>query len=706
MKRLALAVVLLPLPVLAEEQLETIIVTATRIPTPASLSTHTGSYFDANFMRDNTRRNLPDALALLPGVLAQKTTYGHGSPFIRGQTGRANLLLVDGVRLNNSLWRGGPVQYWNTVDSFAIERVELIKSQGSVPFGSDAIGGTLNAFTRSSGFAQEPVGAFFTHGAVDLQYLSTGAGSNITRIEGALGRGGSWGLNGGVSIKNFGDIEDSAVGRMKNTGYDENAWDLRFDTALGANATLTLAYQDVDQDDIWRWHRTLYNPGWRKNGHVAAPGTWVANIYDQERSLGYARLNVANDEQGAWFSDLTLILSYQEWSDSELQDRRTNVSQAWTSSRYRQLQFADVSTFGADLVLTSELGPGTLAYGIDYYNDDVDSSAFRDTGAGLEFRPASRPVADDSGYELLGIHALYRWRPSKALQIEGGARYTHAAADIGKRWDSNLREDVSSSDSWNNVVLSLRGILELAGGWSIYGGASQAFRAPNLNDLSGALTSRSGIETAGSPELDPEKYLTYELGTRLVGETLWFGAAVFYTDIDDIITSAPVAAGSNNTLSVNGSDGYIWGLEAEAGWEITEHWRLSGFVGWQEGRTNTVEYVGGPSSSEPFSRALPLSGTLALRWTHSSQRLWVEGRMQASETADRLSASDIADVQRIPTGGTPGYTVAMLHTGWQLNDHIALTLGLENLFDEDYRIHGSGNNEPGLNAIASVRASW
>jgi len=711
MQAFKLAVVVaaaLPTAALAQSvaELETIVVTASRIPMPASATTFTGNYLDAAFLDDNTRRNLPDALNLVPGVLAQKTTYGHGSPFIRGQTGRANLLLVDGIRLNNSAWRGGPVQYWNTVDALAVDRVELIKSQGSVPYGSDAVGGTLNAFMRTSGFQREADGQLFARGTARYEYRSNGEGSNVGRLEGAIGRGGAWGLQGGVSRKDFGDIHDSSVGAMKNTGYSETDWDLRFDTRVGDATRLTLAWQDVDQDGVWRWHRTIYNPGWSHGGHVAAPGTWLANTYDQGRSLGYARLQSSDPGPGAWLSRWTATVSYQELNDREFQDRRGSAGQSLSSSRYQQVQTADVTTLGFDLELESPLGPGRLVYGADYYADDVDSYAARNTGAGYVFRPASRPVADDSTYELLGIYAQYLWTVSDALRIESGARYTRASADIGKRWDANAGADVSSKRSWDNVVFSLRAIRELPADWSLYGGASQAFRAPNLNDLSGATTSRSGVEAGGSVDVDPERYVTYEIGTRRSAGDVSFNAAVFYTDIKDIITDVPVSQGSNATQAANGRDGYLWGIEAEAGWRIDEHWLLSGYLAWQEGETTTAAYVGGPEISEPYSRALPLSGSLALRWDWGVHGVWWEARVLASAEADRLAASDVADVQRIPSGGTPAYFAAMLHAGWRATEHLDLTLGLENLFDADYRIHGSGNNEPGFNAIVGLRASF
>ena len=93
-------------------------------------------------------RTLPEALREVPGVMVQKTGYGQGAPFIRGFTSQRTLLLIDGIRLNNAVFREGPNQYWNTVDPFTIDRLEVVKGPSSVLYGSDAIGGTVNVITR------------------------------------------------------------------------------------------------------------------------------------------------------------------------------------------------------------------------------------------------------------------------------------------------------------------------------------------------------------------------------------------------------------------------------------------------------------------------------------------------------------------------------------------------------------------------------
>ncbi|NIP87065.1 MAG: TonB-dependent receptor plug domain-containing protein, partial [Planctomycetales bacterium] len=98
------------------------------------------------------QRQAPDMFQALQnevGVLIQSTAAGQASPFIRGLTGQQILILVDGIRLNNSIFRRGPNQYFNTIDPGMVDHIEILRGQGSVLWGSDAIGGVINIVTRS-----------------------------------------------------------------------------------------------------------------------------------------------------------------------------------------------------------------------------------------------------------------------------------------------------------------------------------------------------------------------------------------------------------------------------------------------------------------------------------------------------------------------------------------------------------------------------
>ncbi len=98
---------------------------------------------------------------------------------------------------------------------------------------------------------------------------------------------------------------------------------------------------------------------------------------------------------------------------------------------------------------------------------------------------------------------------------------------------------------------------------------------------------------------------------------------------------------------------------------------------------------------------MPPTGSLGLRWD-KSRRVWFSGLCRMAAKADKLSTRDKSDTSRIPAGGTPGYVVYDVRAGWNCSDDLALSLGLENITDEDYRIHGSGLNEAGRSIVLAV----
>jgi len=137
-----------------EEQLPESVITALRSPSNLADTPYSVEAMDDAELTSPQFYSLPDALGSLPGVMNQKTGQGHGSPYIRGFTSFRNLMLIDGIRFNNSVFRDGPNQYWNTIDAYALGGVELVRGPGSTLYGSDAIGGTINALTRGTRYRE------------------------------------------------------------------------------------------------------------------------------------------------------------------------------------------------------------------------------------------------------------------------------------------------------------------------------------------------------------------------------------------------------------------------------------------------------------------------------------------------------------------------------------------------------------------------
>src|SRR5210317_41068 len=97
----------------------------------------------------NQPQTAADLLQQSGNVYVQKSQLGGGSPMIRGFAANRLLLSVDGVRMNNAIFRGGNLQNVIALDPFSIENTEVTLGSGSVIYGSDAIGGVMSFYTQS-----------------------------------------------------------------------------------------------------------------------------------------------------------------------------------------------------------------------------------------------------------------------------------------------------------------------------------------------------------------------------------------------------------------------------------------------------------------------------------------------------------------------------------------------------------------------------
>jgi hemoglobin/transferrin/lactoferrin receptor protein len=674
----------------AEEskELEPITVTATRFNEFVNDVPHDVYLIDEIDILEDMPRSLPETFRSNPGVLVQKTANGKGSPFIRGFTGFRNLLLIDGIRLNHAAFREGPNQYWATVDPLSASRVELIKGQGSVLYGSDAIGGTVNVITKNVDPLAYRKDQLFSEGRI-LYRGSTAEQSHNGRAEGIVGLGQSTGVILGYTDRSIGNIKAAGLGELPHTGFDEEGFDLRMDHYFRRNVRGTFVYQQFEQNDLWRVHKTIYGRSWEGT----SVGGELRRSGDQSRRLAYAQIK-ADDLDGP----IQKIHTSLSWHNHE--ESRYRIK----SSGKADQQGFDLDSLGAWVQLESDTGIGKLSYGTSYYRDQADT--FRndlDQEGNVIRERIQGPFGDDSTYEQFGFFIQNQINVTDYFDINFGSRFTHVIADIGKFEDPGSKNPSSMKNDWDDMSSSLRGVYKVgsSGKFNVFGGASQGFRAPNFSDLSRLDSARSNEIETPSPDLDPEKFLSYELGSRFDDNKFSAGISIFYTDIKDMIVRTPTGRVIEDELEVikkNGSEGHVYGIELDASYRISDRFSAFGSFAFNDGMADTFPDSSASSRSEPVSRLLPPSGIFGLRYELSDSQ-WLEMSSFIAAKQDNLNTRDKGDTQRIPPDGTPGYAVFNLRYGFQISEQLLLTLSLENITDEEYRIHGSGQNEPGINFI-------
>ena len=376
------------------------------------------------------------------------------------------------------------------------------------------------------------------------------------------------------------------------------------------------------------------------------------------------------------------------------------------------MQSVDVHTLGVSLQLQSPSKVGRWVYGAEYYRDWVNSSRL-DYNANGELTQAhyQGPVADDATYDLVGVFAEdHLPLVEDRLELILGGRFTYAGLEAGKVEDKSGAQ-LSMSDSWNNVVGSAR--LSCQPGadkhWTIFAGVSQGFRAPNLSDMTRFDFARSNEQEIPVSGLEPESFLSPEIGVKTEYKRFAAEAVYFYTFADDMITRVrtgeQTSSGKQIVDKINSGEGYVHGVELTGSVKLHRDWTLWANSTWMRGELDAPIIVGGPSVTEPMSRLMPTTVNAGLRWRHAKGKVWAELAATFAEKQDRLASNDKDDTQRIPEGGTPGYGVCHFRLGWNPCPNATLCAAIENLTDEDYRIHGSGVNEPGRNFVltATVR---
>jgi hemoglobin/transferrin/lactoferrin receptor protein len=637
-------------------------------------------------------RALLEALVGSPGVAVQKTSNGQASPYLRGFTGFRTLLLVDGIRVNNSAFRDGPNEYWGLVDLHAAERLELVLGPGSALYGSDAVGGTVALFTPNAAEGGADLG-----GSIALRGASAErSGLGHVRARGRVGERFGWSVGG--TYGEFGDLEAAGeVGRQRRSGYGFEAVDLKGRWAVASERTVTVAHQSSRLDDVWRTHTTIFGRPWR--------GTRLGS--DLERTFDFAReltyLQVEDRIPRRLADSVWASLSWQR-----LEEEQVRV----TSTRRREQSEFEVGTAGVQLRFAKESRAGGLTYGVDAYLDRVDSARTSFDAAGaLLARDVQGPVADDSTYESTGLYLQDELTLSSRWSFVGGVRIARVRLEAGAFEDPVTRAETSLVRSWSATVGNLRALVRLgeAERWRAWIGWGQAFRAPNLSDLTRLEVARSGELETAAPGLDPERFTTLELGLRYATPAARANLALYRTEAEGMIVRVPTGATSQGLTEVtkrNAGDGRIRGIDFTGEIALGEGFRLSAAGSWLEDEVDGYPTAAPERVREPLDKAMAPWARLTLAWEPPAGRGWLAAELQRTAEQDRLSSRDRADSQRIPPGGSPGYTLWGVRGGWSFGAAVRLSVALENLTDEEYRVHGSGIHGSGRNLVVGFAADF
>ncbi len=657
--------------------IEEIFVTATRGPDDSSDVVNAVSVVDEARLDELQPGLITDALQGAPGVFIQQTTPGQGTAIVRGLKGSEILHLVDGMRLNNALFRNAPNQYLALVDPWIIGRSEVVRGPLSSLYGSDAMGGVVQLFSARPDFDGPD---WSTQSKVRLSYDSANLGQTVN----ASVAGGHDNLSAGAALgyQAFGDVRGAERRVQEPTAFDARAASAFVNYMDASEREWDISVQFLEQDNTPRYDELV--AGFGQDEPASEQFLFSPNsrlfLHGVHRSGGYS----------AWLDKLEIHVGFQQMTDG----RRTQD----LGSDQRRVEDNKSDLLGLTLQgVAAQMGKHHISYGVDFYYDEVSSERLQTTLSTGTTEVIRARFPDGSTMRNMDAYVHDSIDASDRLLIDLGLRVSSAeveltATDIGPATTVSNTDVSGSLGIRYKINDALSGIANLARG----------FRAPNIFDL-GTLGARPGNRfNIANTTLGPETVVTGELGLRYNTDRSSIEAVLWGSDYQDKIVSVFTGTVDENGRDVvqsrNASSVSLTGAEIAARYLVNDVHSFSFTVNYTRGET---EEEGG--ISEPTDRIPPLNGRAA--WRYTQPTWWLSSELMFAAEQDRLSARDVRD-PRINPLGTPAWGSFNLGAGFSPNERWNVVMRLENLLDRDYRRHGSGVDAPGRSVRVSLEGHF
>ena len=617
-----------------------------------------------------------DALANAVGVQLQQTTPGQGAAIIRGQKGSAILHLVDGIRLNNAIFRSAPTQYLALVPVSSVERIEIIRGTSASLYGSDAIGGVVQVVSRIPEFDSAVASM---RGEV---FVSANTAEQSRRLSATVDAGtNAFASSLSVELLETGDRRVGGGQRIRPSGYTSRATRFLLAAKPDEGKSYSVDLQFLEQAETPRTDELV--PGFGQSEPSSSEFWFKPN----RRTFAHGNYKSATGLLGV---DWNVDVAWQRIDD----DRVTRDYLA--PIRTREANRSDL--YGLLVNMSKLTDRGSWIVGTDYYYDDISSRRTNEDLASAQLSDVAPRFPDNSNVRQFSIFGNTTWSPNLRHALTMGLRLSDIRTDLPSAVVSTAahlkNNDISGDLGW---------VFDLAENWQFTTEVGYGFRAPNVFDL-GSLGNRPGNRfNIPNANLDSERVIHGDIGIRYRSddaELALFAYAMRYRDqITSVLTGDITAEGREITQSINAASSAVRGLEGSARILISRNWVLTANVSYTWGEQTFDDVV-----FEPADRIPPLNGTLRLAYDPGSS-LKLEGWAEFAASQTRLSNRDISDIRMDPNG-TPGWASLGARATWQPGGAWTWIATISNVSDARYRVHGSGIDAVGRNLAIAVRRTW
>ncbi len=656
-----------------------------------------------------------DLLGSTREVFIQKSQYGGGSPMIRGFSANRILIVVDGVRMNNAIFRGGNLQNIISVDPNSIDDGEVILGPGSLMYGSDALGGVIDFHSLKPKYYSED-----STRVTGSAMLRTASASSEISIHGDINyHGDKASFISSFTQSNFGDLrmgskgpddylinqyvgsvfgKDSVLTNPDNrtqigSGYSQinllNKVRFRPDSAWD----MTYAFHFSETSDIPRYDRLIQT----KNGEPR-----YAEWYYGPQKWQLHAVNLIHEADRKLLDKMVVNFGFQKFEESR------NDRDIYATTERQRTERVNAFNLGVDLEKALK-DSSTIYYGVEHVNNHVRSLAWRaSTETGNTVGIASR-YPDNSNWVSNSVYIGYRRKLGTKVSMLGGIRYNQIL--LNAVFDTAFYQFPFEEIRSNTGALSgsLGAAWRVSRLWKFNLNFASGFRAPNIDDMAKVFDSEPGNVLVPNPDLRPEYAYTAEIGFNYTDKDIArvdFGG--FYTILDNALIRGDYSFNGQDSIMYDGTlskvealtnaDGaVIYGASIAGKWNLVSKLWLKGAVTWQDGQD---------SKGDPLRHVAPFFANTHLSYETPRWKVDASMRFNGSRSYDQLAPSEknkphlyAMDEQGRPY--SPSWYTLNLAGSYAFSG-VLVSLGVENILDARYRTYSSGITAAGRNFFGSV----
>ncbi|MEO5570305.1 MAG: TonB-dependent receptor [Bacteroidia bacterium] len=678
---------------------------------------------------ENTQSQTTADLIMSTGnVAVQKSQLGGGSPIIRGFEASRILLVVDGVRMNNLIYRAGHLQNIVTTDNNSFERVEILFGPSSTIYGGDALGGVIHLYTKKPMFAYEEnkmnikANAFgrygsaaeeatghvdFNIGCKNIASFTSFTYSKFDDLKGGTTQNPFYTTSYGERpyyAERFNEtdsvVQNSNRYRQVQSGYTQYDVVQKFAFKQNDHITHGLNLQYSNSNDVPRYDRLTDNPtGGLSDTAALNSAEWY---YGPQKRLMAAYDGNLKNETGL-FQNIHLGLNYQDVEESR---HSRNFGSKFLTHRVEK-----VDVIGANLDFQKTIKSNNIRFGLDVQLNFLESTAIRENIiADTSGKWDTRYPDGDNTMNNYAFYISHTWKINEQVTLNDGVRMGYSTlhstlVDTALLFHlpyTTLDQETPVYSGSIGLIHSPTDDLKL----SVL--LSTGFRVPNVDDLSKVFAPPAGGVIVPNVDLKPEKTINYEIGMAKIynGKTRWENS-VYYTTLRDVAVVDEFTYNGQDSILYDGTlsqvyanqnkdKAYMYGFSSNLFSQTSEHFSMKIGVNYTYGRVKT------DSSDAPLDHIPPFMGQLGFMYINNNFSFdFTISYNGWKRLKDYGGGED--NPQYATPDGMPAWITANIRASYKVHKLVTLQAGVDNIFDTQYRTFASGINAPGRNFIAAVR---